>query len=189
LLLSSSEEVNLIGMLDSRPQGSLSVAEAIVLRKLKLQRVRVSLLFSLFFFSKFPFYFLSFFPALAGPQLASSSPTTQRVSSRPRRAAPCLQATDSPRSRSPSRSARHTDDAVSKLVLVAPERLCPSSFDRGCRRLGNEGPLDGSHGRRPCPLCAEIVTVSRVFDDTRTLMQNTAQTGTQIRNLLRPSHM
>ncbi len=39
LLLSSSEEANLIGMLETRPQGSLAVAEAIVLRKLKLQRV------------------------------------------------------------------------------------------------------------------------------------------------------
>jgi hypothetical protein len=58
LLLSSSEEANLIGMLDSRPQGSLSVAETIVLRKLKLQRVRVSLLFS-FFFSQ-NFLFISF---------------------------------------------------------------------------------------------------------------------------------
>ncbi|KAI9510026.1 hypothetical protein F5148DRAFT_658941 [Russula earlei] len=38
LLLSSSEEVNLIGVLEARSQGSLTVSEALILRKLKLQR-------------------------------------------------------------------------------------------------------------------------------------------------------
>jgi hypothetical protein len=60
LLLSSSEEANLIGMLETRPQGSLTVAEAIVLRKLKLQRV-TCLAVCIFPRHVVPELFLSFF--------------------------------------------------------------------------------------------------------------------------------
>ena len=45
-LLSSSEENNLIGILEARPRSSLTVAEAIILRKLKVQRVRIATSFS-----------------------------------------------------------------------------------------------------------------------------------------------
>jgi hypothetical protein len=42
-LLSLSEEANLIGILEARSRSSLTVAEAIILRKLKVQRVCIAM--------------------------------------------------------------------------------------------------------------------------------------------------
>jgi hypothetical protein len=41
-LLSASEETNLIEILEPRPRTSLTVAEAIILRKLKVNRVCIA---------------------------------------------------------------------------------------------------------------------------------------------------
>jgi hypothetical protein len=67
-LLSSSEENNFIGILEARPRSSLTVADAIILRKLKVQRVRIATSFSK---SKRNIQSSFIFSALANSQLAS----------------------------------------------------------------------------------------------------------------------